>query len=77
MFAITNTIAALWTYIYLPESGGRSFEMNQKFFEAAADEGSWRVSRVRQGTWRHMPYPKPDGRHGESQPLLQRIRDQV
>lgn len=77
VFAITNTFAGVWTYLYCPESGGRSFEENQEFFESAREEGSWRVSKVHKGEFRHMPYPKPEGEDGESQPLLHRIRDQA
>jgi len=77
VFAVTNTIAGVWTYFYLPESGGRTFEENQEFFDAASDEKSWRVGKVRKGEYLHMPYPKPDGQDGESQPLLQRVQDQI
>ena len=77
VFALTNTFAGLWTYFYLPESGGRSFEKNQEFFDAASEEKSWRVGKVREGEYRRMPYPKPEGEDGESQPLLQRVRDQL
>lgn len=77
VFAVTNTFAGVWTYFYTPESGGRSFEENQRFFELASDRGSWRVGRVADGEYKYMPYPKPDGRDGETQPLLQRIVDQV
>lgn len=77
IFAATNTFAGVWTLFYLPESGGRSFEENLDFFEAAKEEGTWRVSKVRKGEWKYLPYPKPDGRGGESQPLLRRIQDQA
>jgi hypothetical protein len=77
VFAITNAFAGIWTYFYLPESGGRSFEENQEFFDAAKEEGSWRVGKVRKGEYKYMPYQKPDGTDGESRPLLQRIQDQI
>ena len=77
VFAATNLFAGLWTYLYSPETGGRSFEENQEFFEDAKDAGSWRVGKVNKGEFRWLPYPKPDGEDGESQPLLQRIQDQV
>ena len=77
VFAGTNTVAGIWTYFYMPESGGRSFEENQEFFEAASDEKSWRVGKVRKGEYKRMPYPKPNGEDGEQQPLLQRIQDQI
>ncbi|KAF2773654.1 general substrate transporter [Teratosphaeria nubilosa] len=81
VFALTNTFAGVWTYVYLPESGGRSFEENQEFFDAASEEKSWRVHKVKKGEWKYMPYPKTDkgGKQvdGETQPLLQRVADQV
>lgn len=77
VFTGTNLVAGLWTYLYIPESGGRSFEENQKFFEDANDEKSWRVGKVAKGEYKHLPYPKPDGESGETQPLLQRVADQV
>ena len=77
VFGVTNLIAGAWTYFFSPESGGRSFEENQEFFEAAKDEGTWRVGKVEKGRFRYLPYPKPDGEDGETQPLLRRIEDQV
>jgi len=77
VLAGTNAFAAIWTFLYCPETGGRTFEENQQFFEQAKKEGTWRVSKVSNGEYRDLPYPKPDGEDGESQPLLQRIRDQV
>ncbi|KAF1827301.1 general substrate transporter [Dissoconium aciculare CBS 342.82] len=77
VFAGTNTIAGVWTYLYCPETGGRSFEENQEYFEDAKDEKSWRVHKVGKGKFRWLPYPKPGGEEGETQPLLQRIADQV
>ena len=77
VFAVTNTFAGVWTYFYIPESGGRSFEENQAFFDAARDGGTWRVSNIIKGEFKYMPYPKPDGQDGESQPLLQRVVDQT
>lgn len=46
VFGITNLFAGIWTYIYLPETGGRSFEDNQGFFEKAREEGTWVVQKV-------------------------------
>lgn len=77
VFAITNLFAGAWTYLYCPESGGRSFEENQEFFEKAKDEKSWRIGKIEKGKYRKLPYPKPDGEDGESQPLLSRIADQA
>lgn len=75
VFAATNAAAGAWTYLYLPESGGRSFEDNQQFFEDARREGTWRVSRVAGGAYRRLAYG--GDLEGENEPLLQRLRDQV
>jgi hypothetical protein len=77
VFAATNTFAGVWTYLYQPETGGRAFEENIEFFEKAGEQGSWRVGKVADGHFKKLPYPKPDGEDGESQPLLRRIQDQV
>ena len=77
VFAFTNAFAGVWTYFYCPESGGRSFEENQEFFDKAMEEDTWVVNRVDKGRFRYLPYPKPDGEDGETQPLLQRIADQA
>ncbi|KIX94983.1 uncharacterized protein Z520_09293 [Fonsecaea multimorphosa CBS 102226] len=56
VFAATNAFAGLWTYLYCPESGNRTFEENQEFFKAAAAEtGSWVVSRVVDGEFKVLP----------------------
>ena len=73
VFAGTNLFAGAWTYLYCPESGGRSFEENQKFFEAAKEAKTWRVSKVKGGEWKSMPRQQ----EGESEPLLRRIADQA
>lgn len=81
VFAVTNAIAGIWTYFYLPESGNRKFEDNVKFFEEAAKVGTWRVRAVKDGEWEHMPYNGVimDGsaEARERQPLLQRVQDQL
>lgn len=77
VFALTNTFAGVWTWLYCPESGGRSFEENQEFFEEAKDHGTWRVSKVKNGEFKYLPYPAEDGEDGESAPLLRRIQDQA
>jgi hypothetical protein len=77
VFAATNLIAGAWTFLYCPETGGRSFEENIEFFEGAKEQGSWRVSQIAKGKFRSLHYPNPDGAQGETQPLLQRVRDQV
>ncbi|KAK6367957.1 hypothetical protein LTS17_010110 [Exophiala oligosperma] len=55
VFAGTNAFAGLWTYLYCPESGNRTFEENQDFFGEAKDEGSWIVSRVKDGEYTVLP----------------------
>jgi len=75
VFALTNVFAGVYTYLYQPESGGRSFEENQEFFEKAKEEGSWRVSRVGRGEW--LRFPGAEDESGETRPLLGRVREQV
>lgn len=82
VFAGTNAIAGLWTYLYLPETGGRSFDENQEFFKEAGEAGTWRVSKVAKGEYAKMLYPDPKDPEGNSidaerVPLLRRIEDQV
>lgn len=76
VFAATNAVAGLWTWVYLPESGGRSFEENQEFFKEAAQAGSWRVAKVRGGAYKRLVYGD-DGERGERTPLLRRVEDQL
>lgn len=75
IFAATNAAAGLWTYIYLPETGGRSFEDNVQFFEDAKEAGTWRVAKVSDGVYRRLAYG--GDLEGENEPLLQRLQDQV
>lgn len=75
IFAATNAFAGVWTWIYLPESGGRSFEDNQQFFDDAKEEGTWRVSKVAGGVYKRLAYG--GSLEGETEPLLQRLQDQV
>lgn len=82
VFAATNAIAGLWTYLYLPETGGRSFDDNQEFFKQAGEAKTWRVSKVAKGEWSKMLYPDPesDGDRvidAERVPLLRRVQDQI
>jgi len=78
VFAMTNLFAGAWTYFYCPETGGRSFEENQAFFDDAKEAGTWRVDKVKKGEFKKMPYPAADGQEdGESAPLLRRVRDQA
>lgn len=73
VFAITNLMAGAWTKVYLPESGGRSFEENQRFFEVAGKEGTWKVKRVGRGEWLTMPKQGGDDQaDGDRSPLLGR-----
>ncbi|KKY38269.1 putative mfs monosaccharide transporter [Diaporthe ampelina] len=74
IFAATNAFAGVWTYVYLPESGGRSFRDNQQFFIDASEAGSWRVAKVSGGVYKKLAY---GGTEGENEPLLQRLQDQV
>jgi hypothetical protein len=75
IFAVTNAFAGVWTYVYLPETGNRSFDDNQEFFENAAQAGSWRVKKVKGGAYLRMPYDGKD--NAERTPLLTRIEDQL
>ena len=75
VFAVSNAFAGIWTWIYLPESGNRSFEDNQKFFEDAARDGSWRVAKVSKGRYLKMPYG--DEEDAARTPLLSRVQDQL
>ncbi|KAL9084100.1 MAG: hypothetical protein Q9165_008238 [Trypethelium subeluteriae] len=78
VFCGTNAFAGIWTYVYLPESGNRSFEENQDFFKDAKEAGTWRVSKVKGGEYKRLPYPTSgEGDNAEQEPLLNRIRDQI
>ena len=69
VFACTNLFAGAWTYIYLPETGGRSFEDNQEFFHTAWDEKSWVVRKVDK-EFLGMPKQEETAGTGEETPLL-------
>ncbi|KAF2454558.1 general substrate transporter [Lineolata rhizophorae] len=75
IFAVTNAFAGWWTYVYLPESGGRSFEENQQYFEDAKQAGTWNVRKVEMGKFKRFPYPSDTPQ--ERTPLLQRVEDQL
>jgi MFS family permease len=80
VFAGTNAIAGIWTFVYLPESGGRSFEDNQQFFKDAKEAGTWRVRKVNGGEYTVMKYPEENGDglvDAERVPLLRRVGDQL
>ncbi|KAA6413497.1 MAG: general substrate transporter [Lasallia pustulata] len=71
IFAATNAFAGWWTWMYSPETGGRSFEENQGFFRDADEEKTWRVHKVGNGEFKGMPKPKKqNGNDTESTPLL-------
>ena len=59
-----------YSQLYSPETGGRSFEENQSFFEDAKDHNTWRVSKINKGEFKHMPKGEKDSEEGESTPLL-------
>ncbi|KAF2223380.1 general substrate transporter [Elsinoe ampelina] len=73
VFGGTNLFAGAWTYFYCPESGGRSFEENQEFFDKAKEAGTWRVDKVEKGRYRKMPV----GEDEERRPLLERVGEQA
>lgn len=73
VFAATNAFAGWWTWRYTPESGGRSFEENQEFFDKAREVGSWVVKKVDGGKYTDMAKNKDDeedGGNDERAPLL-------
>jgi sugar porter (SP) family MFS transporter len=72
VFAATNCFAGWWTWTYTPESGGRSFEENQEFFDSAQDDCSWVVRDVNEGKFETMPPKDEDGEGAERSPLLGR-----
>lgn len=55
---------------YSPETGGRSFEDNQAFFEDAKEHSTWTVRKINNGEFTHMPNEKAEDEEGESAPLL-------
>jgi hypothetical protein len=76
VFCVTNVFAGWWTKKYLPESGSRTFEENQEFFQEAEEKGAWSVKKVKEGRWLHLPDQEDgDSKKGddESEPLLSRI----
>ena len=77
VFTITNAFAGWWTNRFLLESGGRSFEENQRFFEEAKKAETWDVRYVKDGEWLTMPKKALETEDGETEPLLGRVRRQV
>ncbi|KAF2257119.1 general substrate transporter [Trematosphaeria pertusa] len=80
VFAASNAVAGLWTWFYLPETGGRSFEENQQFFSEAKEAGTWRVTKVCGGEYTVLKYPDPNSENlvdAERVPLLRRLEDQL
>ncbi|KAK8855084.1 general substrate transporter [Apiospora arundinis] len=70
-FTVTNAFAGWWTWRYSPESGGRSFEENQEFFNSAQEENSWVVRKVDGGKFLQMPpAANKDDSVEEATPLL-------
>ena len=83
VFCGTNLFSGWWTWRYVPESGSRSFEENQGFFDGASEKGSWVVKGVRDGEFLRLPGEKDEegggkgsgtGGDGEAErtPLLRR-----
>jgi hypothetical protein len=81
VFCVTNVVSGVWTWMYCPETGRRSFEENQEFFSEAKDIGDWKVRIVREGEFAGLPkedggdeegaQAKADGdEDGEREPLL-------
>jgi hypothetical protein len=54
---------------YSPETGIRSFQENQAFFEDAREHDTWRVQKVNRGEFRHLPRRTKEG-DPEREPLL-------
>ncbi|KAI8960233.1 general substrate transporter [Daldinia sp. FL1419] len=46
IFAVSNLVVALFVWLFLPETGGRSFQENQQFFVLAKERGTPVVSKV-------------------------------
>ncbi|PMD57163.1 general substrate transporter [Hyaloscypha bicolor E] len=75
VFAVTNIFAGWWTWKYTPESGGRSFEESQEFFNSAKEDGSWSVKRVDGGKFEKMPGDNNEEEEDcEQLPLLRQKR---
>lgn len=76
VFAATNGFAGWWTWKYSPETGGRSFEENQEFFDSAKEDGSWVVREVDGGKFEGMPDKgdEEEGEGDERSPLLRQRR---
>lgn len=55
VFAATNLLAGALTWAFCPETGVRSFEDNQAFFTAAAQQATWLVRSVQHGDFAHLP----------------------
>lgn len=75
VFAGTNLAAGAWTWVFLPESGNRSFEENVGFFEDAKAAGTWRVRKVEGGRYLKLPYGGLED--AERTPLLRRVEEQL
>ena len=69
-FRVRLSLSNTTLKVYSPETGGRSFEENQQFFEDAKEHSTWRVSEINKGEFKHMPKGEKGGDDGETQPLL-------
>ncbi|KAI0101162.1 general substrate transporter [Daldinia grandis] len=55
VFAISNLSAGLLVWLFLPETGRRSFQDNQQFFVLAKEQKSWLVHKVDNGSFLKLP----------------------
>ncbi|OTB04740.1 hypothetical protein M426DRAFT_320603 [Hypoxylon sp. CI-4A] len=67
VFVVTNILAGLLTWLFSPETGGRSFEENQTFFISAREEGYWMVKKVAGGKFLTMPPKENDAENAEEE----------
>lgn len=65
VFVGTNSLAGVLTWLFSPETGGRSFEENQKFFTSAR-ESRWFVHEVDGGKFLRMPPKNEDNAAAEN-----------
>jgi len=75
VFAATNSFTGWWTWKYTPESGGRSFEENQEFFDSAREDESWSVRKVDGGKFEKMPKKKEGDSEEEDGERSQLLRE--
>ena len=65
VFCGTNLFSGWWTWRYVPESGSRSFEENQGFFDGAGEKGSWVVKGVKNGEFLRLPDQEDEEESGD------------